>query len=183
MLREVFARSCHVAQSRIGVARGDDPAGLACRPGGTPTCVTAGRPRGRSARIALAIPSCLFPVTALAACAPQAPDHSSWRDQAHLSIEDVGSNVSTMSLLLRLVRDGRMFGKYQQIVALDSETNAGRTTDHFSGEQPEPRDDPAYHQVTTVLSDAGDLLSEVRIALVRRDSSQYARLARELTHM
>jgi hypothetical protein len=116
-------------------------------------------------------------------CAPQSPDHSSWRDQAHLSLEDVGSNVSTMSLVLELVRDGRMFGKYQQIVALNSETNAGRTTDHFSGEQPPPRDDPAYGKVTTVLSDAGDLLSDVRIALVRRDSSQYPRLAKQLADM
>jgi hypothetical protein len=117
------------------------------------------------------------------ACAPQAPDHSSWRDQAHLSLEDVGSNVSTMSLVLQLVQDGRMFGKYQQIVALNSETNAGRTTDHFSGEQPEPQDDATYRRVTTVMSDAGDLLADVRIALVRRDSSQYPRLAQELAHM
>jgi hypothetical protein len=119
----------------------------------------------------------------LTACAPQAPDHSSWRDQAHLSIEDVASNVSTMSLLLKLVREGRMFGKYQQIVALNSETNAGRTSSHFSAEQPEPADDATYRRVTSLLSDAGDLLSEVRIALVRRDSSKYAGLARQLQQM
>jgi hypothetical protein len=119
----------------------------------------------------------------ISACAPQAPDHSSWRDQAHLSVADVASNISTMSLVLRLVREGRMFGKYQQIVALNSETNAGRTTDHFSGEQPEPRDDRDYARVTTALSDASDLLSEVRIALVRRDEGEYAKLSRELAHM
>jgi hypothetical protein len=119
----------------------------------------------------------------LASCAPQAPDHSSWRDQAHLSIEDVGSNVSTMSLLLGLVRDGRMFGKYQQIVALNSETNAGRTADHFSAEQPEPQDDNTYRRVTGVLSDATDLLSDVRIALVRRDTAEYPQLAKKLTRM
>jgi hypothetical protein len=116
-------------------------------------------------------------------CAPQAPDHSSWRDQAHLSIEDVASNVSTMSLVLRLVREDRMFGKYQQIVALNSETNAGRTADHFSAEQPEPRDDATYTRVTGLLSDATDLLSEVRIALVRRDSHEYADLAEQLDTM
>jgi hypothetical protein len=128
---------------------------------------------------------CGVAVAALAfsGCAPQAPDHSSWRDQAHLSIEDVSSNVSTMTLLLRLVREDRMFGKYQQIVALNSETNAGRTASHFSAEQPEPRDDPAYTRVTGLLSDAGDLLSEVRIALVRRDTQQYPKLARELDQM
>jgi hypothetical protein len=122
-------------------------------------------------------------VTGVTACAPQAPDHSSWRDQAHLSIEDVASNVSTMTLLLRLVREDRMYGKYQQIVALDSETNAGRTADHFSGEQPEPRDDATYSRVTTLLSDATDLLSQVRIALVRRDVREYPALARKLDAM
>jgi hypothetical protein len=116
----------------------------------------------------------------LVACAPQAPDHSSWRDQAHLSVQDVASNVATMSLVLRLVREGRMFGKYQQIVALNSETNAGRTTSHFSAEQPEPRDDATYKRVTTALSDAGDLLADVRIALVRRDAGAYPRLDRKL---
>jgi hypothetical protein len=122
-------------------------------------------------------------VVVLTSCAPQAPDHSSWRDQAHLSISDVSSNVSTMALLLRLVREGRMFGKYQQIVALNAETNAGRTADHISAEQPEPRDDAAYKQVTTVLSDATDLLSDVRITLVRRDTAEYPRLVHELTQM
>jgi hypothetical protein len=131
------------------------------------------------------VATCAGTLLALAftSCAPQAPDHSSWRDQAHLSISDVSSNVSTMSLVLHLVRDGRMFGKYQQIVALNSETNAGRTADHISAEQPEPRDDAAYKQVTTVLSDATDLLSDVRIALVRRDTAEYPRLSQELAQM
>jgi hypothetical protein len=131
------------------------------------------------------VATCAGTLLALAftSCAPQAPDHSSWRDQAHLSISDVSSNVSTMSLVLHLVRDGRMFGKYQQIVALNSETNAGRTADHFSAEQPEPEDDQTYRRVTTVLSDATDLLSEVRIALVRRDDQEYPRLAAELSKM
>jgi hypothetical protein len=119
----------------------------------------------------------------LTGCAPQAPDHSSWRDQAHLSVQDVASNVATMSLVLRLVREGRMFGKYQQVVALNSETNAGRTTSHLSAEQPEPRDDATYKRVTSVLSDAGDLLADVRIALVRRDTSAYPRLAGDLADM
>jgi hypothetical protein len=119
----------------------------------------------------------------VAACAPQSPDHSSWRDQAHLSIEDVASNVSTMSLTLRLAREDRIFGKYQQVVALNSETNAGRTADHFSAEQPEPRDDVTYRRVTGLLSDATDLLSRVRIALVRRDVAAYPELARQLQRM
>jgi hypothetical protein len=130
---------------------------------------------------AVAVAACL--AATVAACAPQSPDHSSWRDQAHLSVEDVASNISTMSLLMSLVQQDRMFGKYQQIVALNSETNAGRTADHLSGEQPQPRDDAMYAKVTSALSDACDLLSDVRIALVRRDSGKYDRLAHELSDM
>lgn len=119
----------------------------------------------------------------LTGCAPQAPDHSSWRDQAYLSVEDVSSNVSTMTLLLQLVERGRMFGKYQQIVALNSETNAGRTASHLSAEQPEPRDDAMYTRVTGALSDASDLISNARIALVRRDSASYPHLLKQLQAM
>jgi hypothetical protein len=136
-------------------------------------------PCPRSARVWIGV----IVLGLLTACAPQAPDHSSWRDQAHLSVQDVASNVATMSLVLRLVREGRMFGKYQQVVALNSETNAGRTTSHLSAEQPEPRDDATYKRVTAVLSDAGDLLADVRIALVRRDSREYPRLAGDLAVM
>jgi hypothetical protein len=138
--------------------------------------VVAGRPRRALAG------SCVV-AALLTGCAPQAPDHGSWRDQAHLSLEDVASNVATAGLLVGLAQDDRMFGKYQQIVALNAETNAGRTADHFSGEQPEPRDDPTYTRVTTVLSDATDLLSQVRIALVRRDRASYDDLATRLHHM
>jgi hypothetical protein len=119
----------------------------------------------------------------LTACAPQAPDHSSWRDQAHLSLQDVASNVATMSLVVQFAREERIFGKYQQVVALNSETNAGRTADHFSAEQPEPRDDATYKRVTSLMSDATDLLSDVRIALVRRDTAAYPGLARQLARM
>src|SRR3954453_9420988 len=125
----------------------------------------------------------LVALCVLSACAPQAPDHSSWRDQAHLSVQDVASNVSTMSLVLQLVGEDRMFGMYQQVVALNSETNAGRTASHFSAEQPEPRDDVTYKRVTSLLSDATDLLSDVRIALVRRDTAAYPGLARQLARM
>lgn len=111
-----------------------------------------------------------------AACAPQSPDHSSWTDQAHQALEDTASEVATVSLLLRLERQGKVPGKYQQVVAQDSESAVGATMSKFGGEQPEPQDDPTYRRVTGVMSDASDLLSEVRIAIVRRDSAAYPKL-------
>jgi hypothetical protein len=113
-------------------------------------------------------------------CAPQAPDHSSWTDQAHQALQDVSSEVATVTLLLRLEEERKVPGKYQQVVAQDSESAVGATMEKFGGEQPEPRDDAVYRRVTSLMSDASDLLSEVRIAVVRRDESAYPDLLRQL---
>jgi hypothetical protein len=114
-------------------------------------------------------------------CAPQSPDSSSWRDQAYQTLDDVSSSVATVSLLLEQAQAGRVFGKYAQIVALNAETNAGKATSKFTAEQPVPADSAAYQHVTTTLSDAGDVLSQVRIAIVRRDQAAYPRLLRQLS--
>jgi hypothetical protein len=95
-------------------------------------------------------------------------------------LEDVASEVATVTLLLRLERDGKVPGKYQQVVAQDSESAVGATMQRFGGEQPEPRDDAAYRHVTTVMSDASDVLSDVRIAIVRRDTAAYPDLLTQL---
>lgn len=127
----------------------------------------------------MAAPAALL-LAAVVGCAPQSPDHSSWTDQAHQSLEDVASEISTVTLLLRLERDGKVPGKYQQVVAQDSESAVGETLARFGGEQPEPRDDDEYRQVTSAMSDASDLLSEVRIAIVRRDTAEYPHLLEQL---
>lgn len=114
------------------------------------------------------------------ACAPQSPDHTSWTDQARQSLEDTASEVATVALLLRLERENKVPGKYQQVVAQDSESAVGATMAKFGGEQPEPRDDATYRRVTSLMSDASDLLSEVRIAIVRRDSDKYPDLLDQL---
>jgi hypothetical protein len=116
----------------------------------------------------------------VAGCAPQSPDHSSWTDQARQSLKDVSSAVATVTLLLELEQDRKVPGKYQQVVAQDSESAVGATMQKFGGEQPEPRDDAEYARITSLMSDASDLLSEVRIAIVRRDEDAYADLLRQL---
>jgi hypothetical protein len=120
-------------------------------------------------------------VGALLGWAPQSPDHSSWRDQGYQALDDVSSNVATATLLLEQLQDGRVFGKYAQIVSLNAETNAGKVTSKFSAEQPVPSDSGAYEHLTAVLSDAGDVLSQVRIAVVRRDAAAYPKLLRQLS--
>ena len=84
-------------------------------------------------------------------------------------------------MLLEQAKAGRVFGTYAQIVALNAETNAGKVTSKFSAEQPVPADSATYQHVTKTLSDAGTVLSQVRIAVVRRDESTYPRLLRQLS--
>jgi hypothetical protein len=117
------------------------------------------------------------------ACAPQSPDHSSWVDQADQSLGDVSSEVATVSLLLRLEADGKVPGTFQQVVAQDSETAVGVTMARFGGEQPTRADDASYGEVTGVMSDASDLLAEVRIAIVRRDTAAYPGLLSDLEQL
>jgi hypothetical protein len=116
----------------------------------------------------------------VAGCAPQSPDHSSWNDQAQLALDEVASEVATVTLLLELEQQRKVPGKYQQVVAQDSETAVGATMARFGGEQPEPRDDAEYQRITSLMSDASSLLSEVRIAIVRRDEDAYPDLHRRL---
>lgn len=88
--------------------------------------------------------------------------------------------MSTATLLLRQIRENSVPGKYQQVIAQDAEKAVGQTMDRLGGEQPVPGDDDAYHRVTGLMSDASDLLSEVRIAVVRRDEDAYPGLLEEL---
>jgi hypothetical protein len=115
--------------------------------------------------------------------APQTPSHDSWVDQAHTALDASSSDVATDQLLLRLLRADRVLGNYQQVVALDSESAAGKVSDHLAGEQPSPVDQATYTRITQVLSDAGDLLATVRMAVVRSRTSQYPALQLALSKM
>lgn len=115
--------------------------------------------------------------------APQSPNHESWLDQAHTSLDEVSSDIATAQLLLRLAEQDKVLATYQRVVALESEGSAGKVAGHLSAEQPEPADQATYTRVTTVLSDAADLLSSTRILLVRGDASQYPRLDEALQKM
>jgi len=137
--------------------------------------------QARSSVIGLVCATAVVLAGGCAGCAPQSPDRSSWRDQAYQTLDEVSSNVATASLLVGQVQQDRVMGKYAQVVALNAETNAGKATSTFSAEQPVPTDSDTYRRVTTVLSDAGDVLAQVRIAVVRRDTAAYPHLLRQLS--
>jgi hypothetical protein len=140
------------------------------------------RSHGRRMRASAALAGLTLSL-ATTACAPQSPDRSSWMDQAHKSLDDVSSEVATVSLLLRLEGEDKVPGKYQQVVAQDSEAAVGETMSKFGGEQPPEGEDDTYGRVTSLMSDASDLLSQVRIAIVRRDTGEYPELREDLAQM
>ena len=113
-------------------------------------------------------------------CAPKSPDHAVWTDQALRAVSDLQSEVATVQLVLRLQRHDKLPQNFQQVVVLDSEETAGTTTESFTSVQPPPRDDERYHRVATTLSDASDVISDVRIAVVREDTDAYPALLEDL---
>ena len=116
---------------------------------------------------------------AASACAPGTPDKDSWRVDALRSIGDVSSSVSSVQLALQ--HHDRIFGPYLQTVTVQAEDNAGKATTKLSAVQaPGPYLDRA-DTVTSALDDADSLLTDARIAVVRRDSATYAALIHRLS--
>lgn len=138
--------------------------------------MSAVRPdRRRTTCIAVALALALV---GLAGCAPQTPDNDTWTGQAEQALTDTMAQVATAGLVLDLQRDDKVPHPYQQVVAQDAEEAAGLTMESFGSVQPPPGRDDAYRDVTSVLSDASDLLAQVRIAVVREDVDRYAALRR-----
>ncbi|MGZ4451696.1 MAG: hypothetical protein ACXVWW_04055 [Nocardioides sp.] len=114
----------------------------------------------------------------LSACAPGTPDEDSWRVDALRSIGDVSSSVSSVQLALQ--HHDRLFGPYLQTVAVQAEDAAGTASTKLSAVQPPEPYQGRSDTVTSALDDAESLLTDARIAVVRRDSAAYADLVRRL---
>jgi len=115
----------------------------------------------------------------MSACAPGTPDEDSWRVDALRSIGDVSSAVSSVQLALQ--HHDRLFGPYLQTVAVQAEDSAGTASTKLSAVQPPEPYQGRSDTVTSALDDADSLLTDARIAVVRRDDSAYAGLIQRLT--
>ncbi|WP_139230126.1 hypothetical protein [Nocardioides terrae] len=119
----------------------------------------------------MAVVLTLLAVATSAGCAPGTPDDDSWRDDAVRVTGDVGSAVSTVELALRH-RD-RLFRTYLQTVAVDAEEAAGTAATRLEGVQPPDPELDRNSDVTSAIDDATSLLTDVRIAVVRRAPLQH----------
>jgi hypothetical protein len=116
-----------------------------------------------------------------AGCAPRSPDDESWSDSALQALDDMHSELATMRLVLEQARDDRVTDAYAQVLSVDSEEAAGKVDQGFGSIQPPDTQDAEFRVVTTQLGASADLLTDVRIAVVREEASSYAGLERKLT--
>lgn len=116
----------------------------------------------------------------LCACEPRTPSRSTWRTDAYYAVTDVSSDVATARLVVQELIHGRVLGNYAQVTLVAAEEDAGKKAQKLGAYQPPAPDIPRYHHVSSVLSDAQDLLTDVRFAVVRRRSSTYPDLLQSL---
>lgn len=113
-------------------------------------------------------------------CKPASPSPSSWLSKSELAVSDALSQVATAQLTLEQVRKGQFLGRYPTVVLVYAEKTAGSASDKVTTMQPPKSEDKRFQQLSTQLSDAADLVTQARIALVDDDKAQFPRLIQQL---
>jgi hypothetical protein len=131
----------------------------------------------------MAAPAALAAVLVLTGCRPSAPDQSAWRSSAEQAVSDMVSEVATSRLTARKDLDGRLVGRYAVVVLTYSEEAAGKASDSVSTLQPPPAASPSYTQLTALLSDAADAISQARIAVADGDDPGTRRAVAQLSRV
>lgn len=142
--------------------------------------------RGRSGPgqlLALCAALCLVLGTAGCGTTPSEPSPTDWRTAARQSLDDVSSEVATVRLVLVQAEQDRLVGRYSTTAVTTAEEALGKAEDTLTTQQPPPGLDRDFEAVSTALGDAGDLVTEARIAVVRSTTSEYAGLVRRLDAM
>lgn len=111
-------------------------------------------------------------------CAPNRPGQDAWRALAEQALGDASSAISTDQVTLQ--KRDKVFPPYLRTVVIEAENTAGRSSQKLASLQPPGPYRQRYESVTSALDDAGSLLSDVRIAVVRHDTGQYAQLIKRL---
>jgi hypothetical protein len=105
----------------------------------------------------------------IAGCAGPARTATDYRLKARNSAKAALSAVETSTLAARLVREGRTFSPYVSVVLDSAERDVTAVESTFASIQPPgPSSDQLREQLDTVLNDAADTISSMRIAS-RRD--------------
>jgi len=126
----------------------------------------------------------LTAVSVLAGCVQAVTPARTFDDYEHKAkdtAESVLSSVETARLGARVGAEGRAFGPYVSVVLSESETGASHASSVFAGVQPpDAHSDRLRRQLTRLLDDAQQHLSELRIAARRGELDRLDGLAAPL---
>lgn len=136
---------------------------------------------GMRPRRAVLWPAALGLAISCTACEPHNPDRSAWRDQAWQGVNQVAGDVATASLVLHELEHQRIMRNYAKVMMISAERDTSDAADKISADQPQPADQSSYQRVTTTLTDAGDVLAQARIVVVRRHVAAYSAMQHRLT--
>lgn len=125
----------------------------------------------------------LTALTAGCGVIPSRPDPHAWTKSARQALEDTASEVSTVKVALQEQQKDRLVGKYAVTTLVNSEEAVGKAQDSVLTKQPPSSKQQAFDRISDLLGDAGDLVTEARIALVADQEQQYPALVDRLEAM
>lgn len=122
----------------------------------------------------------LLAALVLAGCVPASPDVNTYDDKATLTLQSGVSESRTVEKVLRSLYDGRMLRPTAKTQLRYSEDGLGTAAKAFTELNPPPSRDWLSTRVSTLLSDASDLVEEARIAVERERANRYPGIAKDL---
>jgi hypothetical protein len=115
-----------------------------------------------------------------AGCTVAEPDPDAYRARTTLVLTDAISHVSTAQTVLEASRDDRILGSYALTTVRSSDDTLNTAVGAYFELYPPPEMDSQFQQVSTLLGDATDLVTQSRIALYRQDHADYPGLISDL---
>jgi len=98
-------------------------------------------------------------------------------NQAEKSATAMISELRTVLVATKAQLDSRTWWRYADVVVTGAETSATSIQSTFSSRQPPSRSSNSIYQDTsTALSDAADLITQMRVALRQHDTATMRRL-------
>jgi hypothetical protein len=116
----------------------------------------------------------------LAGCVPASPDVDTYDDKAALTLGAGISEARTVQRILETLYDGRMLRPTAKTQLRYSEDSLDTATGAFTELNPPPARDPLSTRTATLMSTAGDLMTQARVAIERDRVEQYPTIADDL---
>ena len=125
----------------------------------------------------------LMCLAVLSGCVVASPDDDTYRDAASSTLGTAASEVSTVETLVMLLDDGRIPRPAVVAQLRYSEKSLGSTSQGFTGLNPPSGAHDLDHEVDDLLDEAEGTVADTRVAVHAEATSDYARLAHDLSDL